>query len=84
MQQSSQCHIGVQELADSSPQAKPLRRRTLLVLGQWVPKLADDDRPDVYRAVLHLMANEDAALQLAAVSTLQVCICTCRPPAASS
>ena len=60
--------LGVQELADTSPEAKPLRRRAALLVGQWVVKLPAVSRPAAYRALLSLMADEDTALQLAAVS----------------
>lgn len=61
----------MQELADTSKEAKPLRRRAALLLGQWVVKINAEDRPAAYRALLSLMADQDTALQLAAVrSTL--------------
>ncbi|KAK9787255.1 hypothetical protein WJX73_002919 [Symbiochloris irregularis] len=62
------------ELANESWESRPLCRRALLLLGQWTAKLAGEDRPAVYRTVLHLMSNQDAALQLAAVSTLQALV----------
>jgi hypothetical protein len=57
----------VQELADTSNEAKPLRRRAALLVGQWVVKLKADDRPAAYRALLSLMSDQDMALRLAAV-----------------
>lgn len=60
-----------QELGDQSKAAKPLRRRALLIVGQWTPKLHERDRPAVYHAVLQMLGDQDAALQLAAVATLQ-------------
>ena len=63
-----------QDLADASPEAKPLRRRALLVISQWTPRLHEHDRPAVYQAVLQLLSHEDAALQLAAVATLQALV----------
>lgn len=60
----------LQELADISPEAKPLRRRAALLLGQWVVKLSAEGRPAAYRALLSLMADHDTALQLAAVSSI--------------
>ena len=41
---------------------------------RWVPKLPPGDRPAAYRALLSLLACSDAALQLAAISSLQVCV----------
>ncbi|CAL8468538.1 g8078 [Coccomyxa elongata] len=64
----------LQELADTSPEAKPLRRRAALLVGQWVVKLPADTRPAAYRALLSLMADEDTALQLAAVSSLRALV----------
>lgn len=61
----------IQELGDQSKAAKPLRRRALLIVGQWTPKLHERDRPAVYHAVLQMLGDQDAALQLAAVATLQ-------------
>ena len=58
-------------MADGSREAKPLRRRALLVIGEWTPRLHESDRPAAYQAVLQLLMSEDAALQLAAVSALQ-------------
>ncbi len=66
--------VDLQELADTSPEAKPLRRRAALLVGQWVVKLPADTRPAAYRALLSLMADEDTALQLAAVSPKYPCI----------
>ena len=63
-----------QELADTSNQAKPLRRRTLLLLGQWVTKLTADDRQLVYQAATQLLADADAAVQLAAVDCLHALV----------
>ncbi len=58
-----------QELADTSKEAKPLRRRAAWLIGQWVVKLKAEDRPFAYRALLSLMNDEDMALKLAAVSS---------------
>lgn len=63
-----------QELADASHEAQPLRRRALLTISQWTPRLQEADRPAVYEAVLRLLVHPDAALQLAAVSTLQALV----------
>jgi hypothetical protein len=46
-----------QEMADTAPAARPLRRRAALLVGAWAPKLAHADRPDAYRALLGLMAR---------------------------
>jgi len=46
-----------QEMADTAPAARPLRRRAALLIGAWAPKLAHADRPDAYRALLGLMAR---------------------------
>ncbi|KAK9822576.1 hypothetical protein WJX74_006339 [Apatococcus lobatus] len=62
------------ELADASDQAKPLRRRALLLLGQWVTKLTADDRQLVYQAATQLLVDADAAVQLAAVDCLHALV----------
>jgi len=53
------CMFGqaAQEMADTAPAARPLRRRAALLIGAWAPKLAHADRPDAYRALLGLMAR---------------------------
>ena len=60
-----------QEIADESPAGRPVRRRAGLLIGQWVGKLKGEDRPMAYRALLSLLADTDAAMQLAAVASLQ-------------
>ena len=59
-----------QELADASPENKPLRRRVAILIGQWVPQLKAEDRPKVYRAMLDLLADEDFGISMAAVTAL--------------
>ena len=61
----------LQELADTSEGAKPVRRRAALLISKWVSKLAVGERPAAYHALLSLLAADDAALQLAAISSLQ-------------
>lgn len=74
----------LQEVADQSPAARPVRRRAGLLIGQWVGKLKGEDRPMAYRALLLLLADSDPAMQLAAVASLHaliddwsafVCVC---------
>ena len=64
----------MQEIADQSPAARPLRRRAGLLIGQWVGKLKGEDRPLAYRALLSLLADSDPAMQLAAVASLHALI----------
>ncbi len=64
----------LQEIADQSPAARPLRRRAGLLIGQWVGKLKGEDRPLAYRALLSLLADPDPAMQLAAVASLHALI----------
>lgn len=64
----------MQEIADQSPAARPLRRRAGLLVGQWVGKLKGEDRPLGYRALLSLLADPDPAMQLAAVASLHALI----------
>ena len=52
-----------------SAEAKPLRRRAAMLLGQWAVKLPATERPAAYRSLITLMGEEDAAVQLAAVSS---------------
>lgn len=63
-----------QELADQAPANRPLRRRAGLLIGQWVGKLKQEDRPMAYRALLSLLADPDAAMQLAGVVSLHALI----------
>ena len=41
-----------------------------MLLGQWAVKLPATERPAAYRSLITLMAEEDAAVQLAAVRSL--------------
>jgi hypothetical protein len=66
--------MSMQEIADQSPAARPLRRRAGLLVGQWVGKLKGEDRPLAYRALLSLLADPDPAMQLAAVASLHALI----------
>ncbi len=50
---------------------RPLRRRAIVVVSQWVQTLAKQDRPAVYRALVGLLSEEDSALVLASIATLQ-------------
>lgn len=61
----------LQELADASPEHKPLRRRVAILIGQWVPQLKGEDRPTVYRALLDLLADEDFGVSMAGVAAFQ-------------
>ena len=58
-------------MADSRPEMRPLRRRATVVVSQWVQKLAKQDRPAVYRALIGLLSEEDNAIVLASIATLQ-------------
>ena len=58
-------------MADTSAEAKPLRRRAAILLGQWAVKLPATERPAAYRSLITLMAEGDAAVHLAAVSGLK-------------
>lgn len=69
-----QLTVSLQEMADQSPAARPLRRRAGLLVGQWVGKLKGEDRPLAYRALLSLLADPDPAMQLAAVASLHALI----------
>lgn len=60
----------MQELRDTSPENKPLRRRVALLIGQWVPQLQAEDRPSVYRALLELLSEEDFGICMAGVAAL--------------
>ena len=68
------CYAVLQEIADQSPAARPLRRRAGLLIGQWVGKLKGEDRPLAYRALLSLLADPDPAMQLAAVASLHALV----------
>jgi hypothetical protein len=45
-----------------------------MLLGQWAVKLPATERPAAYRSLITLMYEEDAAVQLAAVSLPLLCI----------
>lgn len=60
--------LTVQDMTDRSAEAKPLRRRAAMLLGQWAVKLPATERPAAYRSLIAVMTEEDAAVQLAAVS----------------
>lgn len=62
----------LQALADTAGTAAPLRRRAALVVGRWVARMGEGDRPAAYGALLALLESGDAAMQLAAISALQV------------
>ena len=62
------------EMADATPALRPLRRAAVKLVSHWLPKLRKEDRPAVYRTLLGVLAAEDAALQLAALVTLQAMV----------
>ena len=64
----------LQEMADSSPAAAPLRRRAALLVGQWAVKLRAEDRPAAYRALLSLLGDGDVVIKLAATTSLHALI----------
>lgn len=64
----------LQEMADSSPAAAPLRRRAALLVGQWAVKLRAEDRPAAYRALLSLLGDKDVVIKLAATTSLHALI----------
>jgi hypothetical protein len=68
-----------QELGDASREARPLRRRVALLLGLWVVKIAAEERPSAYGALVALLGDPDAALRLAAVGA--PFLHTCKTPA---
>ena len=72
--QSGSAVCCVQDMADTSAEAKPLRRRAAMLLGQWAVKLPATERPAAYRSLVTLMNEEDAAVQLAAVSLFLFCL----------
>ena len=45
-----------------------------MLLGQWAVKLPATERPAAYRSLITLMNEEDAAVQLAAVSMPLSCL----------
>ena len=79
------CIIGclhlVQDMADKSAEAKPLRRRAAMLLGQWAAKVPATERPAAYRSLIMLMGEADAAVQLAAVCSGPPLIITVVMPA---
>lgn len=63
----------LQEVADSSPANRPLRRRIVVLVSQWVARIASEDRPAVYRMLLHVMAENDLCLQVSYVLSFSPC-----------
>ncbi|KAG1675441.1 hypothetical protein FOA52_001739 [Chlamydomonas sp. UWO 241] len=59
------------ELSDATPVMRPLRRRVAALVGDWVARVENVDRPALYRALVGCMSEADACLQLTAVSTLR-------------
>ena len=66
------CLHPAQDMGDTSAEAKPLRRRAAMLLGQWAVKMPATERPAAYRSLITLMSEQDAAVQLAAVSSPSV------------
>lgn len=61
-------------MSATHPEAKPLRRACAKVMGQWVAQLKVEDRPDCYRALVILLADDDTCLKLSAVAALRTLI----------
>lgn len=57
---------------DSANEAAPLRLRAALVVAKWTARIQEGHRSATYDALLSLLAGTDAAVQLAAISALQV------------
>ncbi|CAG9463738.1 unnamed protein product [Pedinophyceae sp. YPF-701] len=53
---------------------RPLRRRAVIVIGQWVGKLDGDMRPGVYSVLIAALSSGDPAISLAAVAALRAII----------
>ncbi len=53
-----------QELSDASPLNKPLRRRVVRLVSQWVARLHNEDRPALYQALMQVMAEKDRCMQV--------------------
>ena len=62
------------ELSDRRPATRPLRRQAALLLGNWAPKLSPELRPAAYSALVALLAEPDAAVQLAATAALRALV----------
>jgi hypothetical protein len=63
----------VAEVNERDPRLNVLRRRVILLMGQWVGvKLAIDLRPSLYETILNCLApGEDLVIRLTASKTLQ-------------
>jgi len=59
--------------AEGGP-AVPLRRRAVIVLGQWVAKLTQEDRVGAYGALLGALAAGPMPVRLAAVGALRLLV----------
>lgn len=62
------------EAADASPGARPLRREAIKLLAAWTSKLTRDDRPPVYRALISALGDHDPAIHLAAAAALHALV----------
>jgi hypothetical protein len=53
-----------QELSETSPASRPLRRRVAALIGAWVARVESGDRPTLYRALLGMMAEQDVCMKV--------------------
>ncbi len=62
------------ELASSGDAWRPLRRAIARLIGAWVPQVKEEDRPVLYAALVALLSEQDACVQLSAVAALRALI----------
>ncbi|XP_053557296.1 importin-11 [Bombina bombina] len=54
---------------------KPLRRRVIWLIGQWVPvKFKPDSRPLLYEAILTLLQDQDLVVRIETATTLKLTV----------
>lgn len=58
------------ELSNDHPNMRIIRRRIVLILGQWVSEIKGDCRKLVYHALIRLLQDHDIAVRLAACRSL--------------
>lgn len=63
------------ELQVDHPSYKPLRRRVIWLIGQWIPvKFKSDLRPVLYDAILRLLQDEDLVVRIETATTLKLTV----------
>ncbi|XP_069737222.1 importin-11 isoform X2 [Phaenicophaeus curvirostris] len=63
------------ELQVSDDRYKPIRRRVIWLIGQWIPvKFKSDLRPMLYEAIRNLLQDQDLVVRIESATTLQLTV----------